>query len=79
MLSFQKNLNVTSSERRDFKLPIGSFNNKFPYMVEELPNILQSALCLRSRDFNIAANMKEEYNAKSYEPKLKKKTSETEQ
>ena len=39
-------------------------------MVEGLPNILQSILCLRSRDFNMAANS---------EPKLEKKTSETEQ
>ena len=33
----------TSLERGDFKLSIGSLNNKFPYMVEGLLNILQSA------------------------------------
>ena len=44
-LSFQKNLNVHLIwlEREDFKLSIGSLNNKFPYMVEGLPNILQLA------------------------------------
>ena len=44
-LSFQNNLNehVISLERGDFKLSIGSLNNKFPYMVEGLLNILQSA------------------------------------
>ena len=45
MLSFQNNLNeqVISLERGDFKLSIGSLNNKFPYTVEGLLNILQSA------------------------------------
>ena len=45
MLSFQTSLNehVISLERGDFKLSIGSLNNKFPYTVEELLNILQSA------------------------------------
>ena len=45
VLSFQNNLNkhVTSLERGDFKLSIGSLNNKFPYTVEGLLNILQSA------------------------------------
>ena len=44
-LSFQNNLNehVISLERGDFKLSIGSSNIKFPYMVEGLLNILQSA------------------------------------
>ena len=44
-LSFQNNLNVhvISLERGDFKLSIGSLNNKFPYLVEGLLNILQSA------------------------------------
>ena len=44
-LSFQKDLNVyvILLERGDFKLSIGSLNNKFPYMVEGLLNILQSA------------------------------------
>ena len=44
-LSFQNNLNehVISLERGDFKLSIGSLNNKFPYMVGGLLNILQSA------------------------------------
>ena len=44
-LSFQNNLNVhvISSERGDFKLSIGSLNNKFPYTVEGLLNILQLA------------------------------------
>ena len=44
-LSFQNNLNehVISLERGDFKLSIGSLNNKFPYTVEGLLNILQSA------------------------------------
>ena len=44
-LSFQNNLNehVISLERGDFKLSIGSMNNKFLYMVEGLLNILQSA------------------------------------
>ena len=43
--SFQNNLNehVISLEGGDFKLPIGSLNNKFSYMVEGLLNILQSA------------------------------------
>ena len=75
-LYFQKNLNVhvISLERGDLKLSIGSFTNKFPYTVEGLLNILQSTLCLRSRDYN------EECKAKSYfEPKLEKKTSETKQ
>ena len=78
-LSFQKNLNVhvISLERGDFKLSIGSMNNKFPYMVEELVNTLQSALCLRSRDFSMVLNSNKECKAKSYEPKLEKKTSET--
>ena len=42
VLSFQNNLNehVISLERGDFKLSIGSLNNKFPYMVEGLLNIL---------------------------------------
>ena len=45
MLSFQNNLNehVISLEKGDFKLSIGSLNNKFPYTVEGLLNILQSA------------------------------------
>ena len=34
---------VISLEKGDFKLSIGSLNNKFPYMVEGLLNILQSA------------------------------------
>ena len=44
-LSFQNNLNehVISLGRGDFKLSIGSLNNKFPYMVEGLLNNLQSA------------------------------------
>ena len=43
--SFQNSLNehVISLERRDFKPSIGSLNNKFPYTVEGLLNILQSA------------------------------------
>ena len=42
-LSFQNNLNVhvISLERGDFRLSIGSLNNKFPYTVEGLLNILQ--------------------------------------
>ena len=42
VLSFQNNLNehVISLERGDFKLSIGSLNNKFPYTVEGLLNIL---------------------------------------
>ena len=45
VLSFQNNLNehVILLERGDFKLSIGSLNNKFPYMAEGLLNILQSA------------------------------------
>ena len=45
-LCFQNNLHehVISLEKGDFKLSIGSLDNKFPYMVEELLNILQSAL-----------------------------------
>ena len=45
VLSFQNNLNehVISLERGDFKLSIGSLNNQFPYTVEGLLNILQSA------------------------------------
>ena len=71
MFSFQNNLNehVISSERGDFKLSIGGLNNKFPYMVEGLPNICNQ--------HNMAANGNEECKAKSYEPKLEKKTSET--
>ena len=46
-ISFQNSLNehVILLERGDFKLSIGSLNNKFPYMVEVegLLNILQSA------------------------------------
>ena len=44
-LPFQNNLNehVISLERGDFKLSIGSLNNKFPYTVGGLLNILQSA------------------------------------
>ena len=34
---------VISLEKGDFKLSIGSLNNKFPDMVEGLLNILQSA------------------------------------
>ena len=43
--SFQNNLNVhvISLERGDFKLSIGNLNNKFPYTVEGLLNILQLA------------------------------------
>ena len=43
MLSFQNNLNVhvISLERGDFKLFIGSLNNKFSYTVEALLNTLQ--------------------------------------
>ena len=45
MLCFQNNLyeHVISLERGDFKLSIGSLNNKFPYAVEGLLNILESA------------------------------------
>ena len=41
----QNNLyeHVISLERGDLKLSIGSWNNKFPCMVEGLLNILQSA------------------------------------
>ena len=44
-LSFQNNLNehVISLGRGDFKLSIGSLNNKFRCMVEGLLYILQSA------------------------------------
>ena len=44
-LCFQNNLyeHVISLERGDFKLSIGSLNNKFPYTVEGLLHILQSA------------------------------------
>ena len=44
-LFFQNNLyeHVIMLERGDFKLSIGSLNNKFPYTVEGLLNILQSA------------------------------------
>ena len=45
-LSFQnnfQNVHVILVERGDFKLSIGSLNKKFPYMVEGLLNILQSA------------------------------------
>ena len=42
-LSFQNNSNehVILLERGDFKLSIGSLNNKSPYTVEGLLNILQ--------------------------------------
>ena len=61
-LSSQPNLNVhvISLEKGDFKLSVDSWNNKFPYTVEGLLNILQSALCLQSRDFNMVANSNEE-------------------
>ena len=42
-LSKQFVWHVTSLERGDFKLSIGSLNNKFPYTVEGLLNILQLA------------------------------------
>ena len=44
-LCFQNDLyeHVILLERGDFKLSIGSLNNQFPYMVEGLLNILQSA------------------------------------
>ena len=42
-LSKQFVWHVVSLERGDFTLSIGSLNNKFPYMVEGLLNILQSA------------------------------------
>ena len=44
-LTFQNNLNehAISLERGDFKLSISSSNSKFPYTVEGLLNILQSA------------------------------------
>ena len=48
-----------SSERGDFKLSIGGLNNKSPYIVQESLNILQSALCWQSRNFNTVANVKE--------------------
>ena len=38
-------------ERGDFKLSVGSLNNKFPFMVEGLINFLQST---QSQDFNMA-------------------------
>ena len=80
MLYFQMNLNAISLERGDFKFPTGILYNKFPYMVEMSRKILQSAFCLPSRDFNMVVNVKEECNAKSYDPKLEeKKTSETKQ
>ena len=74
-LYLQKNSNVHMIllEREDFKLSVGSLNNKFPYTVEGLLNILQSALCLSSRDFNMAVNGHEECKAKSYEPDLEGK------
>ena len=67
-LCFRNNLyeHVISLERGDFKLSIGSSNNKFSYMVEGLLNILQSA-----------QHGSEKCKAESYEPKLEKKTSET--
>ena len=76
VLSFQKKLNVhvIALERGDFKLSIGSVNNKHPYTVKVLLNMLQLSLCLQSRNFNMAANGNEECKAKSYEPKLEKKT-----
>ena len=49
---------VTSSEREDFKLSIGSLNNKFSYMVEGLLNILQQ--------HNMAANGNKECKPKSH-------------
>ena len=46
VLSFQNNLNedvISLEAGGDFKLSIGSLNNKFPYTVEALLNILQLA------------------------------------
>ena len=78
-LSFQKNFNVhvISLERGDFKLSIGSLKSKFPHMIEGLLNILQSALCLQSQDFNMVVNDNEE--CKELRTKIKKKTSEAKQ
>ena len=59
MLSFKNTSDVISAERGDFKLSIGGLNNKLPDMAEESLNVLQSALCWQSRDFDMAANMKE--------------------
>ena len=73
MLSFQNNLNehVILLERGDFKRSIGNLNNKFPYMVEGCQTFCNW--------HNMVANGNEECKAKSYEPKLEKKTSETKQ
>ena len=74
-LSFQRNISahVMSLERGDFRLSIGNLNNKFPFMVEGLLNILQSVLCLGSQDFDMAANSKKERKAESYEQKRRKR------
>ena len=45
-------------EREDFKISIGSLNNKFPYTVEGLLNILQQ--------HNMAANGNKECKPKSH-------------
>ena len=58
-LSFQKNLNLTSSESGDFKLFIGGLNNKFLKAMQEPLNILQLTLCWQSRDLNMAVNLEE--------------------
>ena len=41
-LSFQNNWNVTTLERKDFKVSVGGLNNKFPNVLQGLLNILQS-------------------------------------
>ena len=51
-----KTICMTSLEREDFKLSIGSLNNKFPYTVEGLLNILQQ--------HNMAANGNKECKPK---------------
>ena len=58
-------------ERGDFKLSIGSLNNTFPYTVKGCYTFCNQ--------HNMVANGNGECKAKSYEPKLEKKTSETKQ
>ena len=61
-------MNVTSSERGDFKLCIGSLNNKFPYMVEGLLNILHAI----STTWRQTVIKSAKQRVICYEPKLEK-------
>ena len=59
VLSFQNDLNITSSESGNSKFSIGSLNNKFPFMFKKLLNILQSACFCEVKISTLAINVKE--------------------